>query len=1447
MESLQPQRRIVQAVIAVLAVAGGGSLVVLPLGLVVSQGPATPAIASTRSHPLTVAGSSLVTSMSCYDLPVSSALLDPKSCWLTGDNSAMLIGSVPGDAGEGAVVIVQGQAQSLVQLPGSGSLQVSAVNGTSACVTDASQQYRSVDLLSGTVSAKWASGCSLSTAKSADSTPAEIAPSSTGSSAIQNSGAANSAALLSPSVTPSYYEYYSYFSACEFGTNGSCPLYEQGASTHTPPENGLVVLDFGSPCYLPTEPSVYGVEMFFQPTCIPDSSLQPLVENWISGYESQNPTNTANLTVAIGTSNSYNGVDSNYALTNAEMAASGQLWYQDLVGAISTSGLAAPVTLWGGDDMEQSSDDDWSSGTPTVAWVQGFDGASSAVGLCPLDERGYLADYGDDILGGSGSADGWTLTQVYDVAWGLPGACAEPEIYYSDMATEWQALSQWAVGVGASAIGFSGVMTEVESGTLSPNDAWSDLEADTGQSPPIASVTTISWTLQNLPVVNTVSPEQGPIPGGTQVEITGTNLSGAEAVDFGSTAATSLTLNNSDSITATAPAGSVGYVDVTVQTAVGTSASGGGDGFIYTAPAAFHPLTPTRIEDTRPGSDLPGSNEAPSGGQVLSVQVTGEGGVPTSGVSGVVVNVTVTAPTATSLVSVFPTGLAVPTASTIVFGVGQTRASLVEVALGRSGQISVFNEVGTPQVIVDVEGWYDTGAPSTGAGLYTAVDPTRIVDTREYAGNPTSYGGQTLGPGQSLQVTVAGKGGVPSSGAEAAVLNITAVDGTTGGYLEVFPTGSTPSSASLVDFKPGQAAANQDVAMLSGSGQVTILNSVGSVDVLVDVVGWYTNGSSGATTGSAFNVLVPTRAIDTRSDSGYAYSGDTLPSLQTLRVQFAGLGGVPTSGAVAVAANTSIADGTGTGDLVVWPEDQTMALSSETNWTAGQGADNLVVMGLGANGAAEVFNDSTGSIDLIIDLTGWFGTPSSSTPAVVDSVSPASGPIAGGTRVTITGANLTGATTVLVGGSDATDVTVDSATSVTATTPAGIAGFADVVVDASLGISSAQGPDGFLYEGDGAYHALTPARIADTRTGSGLPYSGQAPGPGQVLDVQVTGRGGVPTTGVEAVVLNITETGSVEAGFISAYPTGIAIPATSSIDFHAIQTQANLAEVAVGRAGQISIFNEIGWTQVIVDVEGWYDDSAPASGAGLFNSVAPERIVDTRPGTNTAYSGDAVGPGKPLTVQVSGAGGVPSGGAEAVVVNVTAVDATTAGYLTVYPAGAAPPATSNVNFTAGAAVPNQDIVELSSAGQITIASSSTTDVLVDVAGWYSDGNSGSDTGLAYHPTAPTRALDTRSGTGIAAEQSLTVQMTSLPGIPSTGASALAINLTTTGDVDPGDIQVWPYGESQPVTSELNWVAGQTTANLVVMALGSNGDLVFTNQSAGELQVVVDVSGWFGAT
>ncbi len=371
-----------------------------------------------------------------------------------------------------------------------------------------------------------------------------------------------------------------------------------------------------------------------------------------------------------------------------------------------------------------------------------------------------------------------------------------------------------------------------------------------------------------------------------------------------------------------------------------------------------------------------------------------------------------------------------------------------------------------------------------------------------------------------------------------------------------------------------------------------------------------------------------------------------------------------------------------------------------------------------------------------------------------------------------------------------------------------------------------------------SYKPLPPARILDTRNGTGG-FSGPI-GSGQSIDVQVAGAAlsGVPATGVAAAILNVTVTQPTTGGYLTVYPTGGGRPLASSLNFVAGQTVPNLVEVALGTGGKVSAFNSSGSTHVVMDVAGWVA-TPPPTADGLFNSLAPARILDTRSG----IGGPTIGPNSSIDVQVTGQGMVPTTGVAAVVLNVTATNPTASSYLTVFPAGATRPTASNLNFLAGQTVPNRVVVKLSTAGKVTIYNlTGNTDVVADVGGWFTDATSTAG-GSVFYGITPARILDTRNGgTPIGPNGTLTVSVGGAGVVPA-AAKAVVMNVTVTNTTLSSYLTVWPSLVTQPTASDLNWVAGQSVPNLVIVQLGTNGSIDLYNLQ-GNTDVVLDVVGWY---
>jgi hypothetical protein len=252
--------------------------------------------------------------------------------------------------------------------------------------------------------------------------------------------------------------------------------------------------------------------------------------------------------------------------------------------------------------------------------------------------------------------------------------------------------------------------------------------------------------------------------------------------------------------------------------------------------------------------------------------------------------------------------------------------------------------------------------------------------------------------------------------------------------------------------------------------------------------------------------------------------------------------------------------------------------------------------------------------------------------------------------------------------------------------------------------------------GGGQFVPLVPARILDTRSGNGAP---QAPlGPNGVLDLQVTGRGGVPAGDqVAAVVMNLTATNTTAPGYLTAWPSGTAKQETSNLNFAPDQNVPDLTVVPIGAGGKVSIYNFDGNTDVLADVVGYY--TAPGvsvAGGGLFHAMAPSRFLDTRSGVGGPQA--PLGPGGTLPLQISSRPPVPAD-AIGVVMNTTATNTTAPGFLTVYPSDSGQPATSSLNFVPDENVPNLVMSKLGANGGVNIFNfAGNTDVIADVVGWY---------------------------------------------------------------------------------------------------------------------------------
>lgn len=401
----------------------------------------------------------------------------------------------------------------------------------------------------------------------------------------------------------------------------------------------------------------------------------------------------------------------------------------------------------------------------------------------------------------------------------------------------------------------------------------------------------------------------------------------------------------------------------------------------------------------------------------------------------------------------------------------------------------------------------------------------------------------------------------------------------------------------------------------------------------------------------------------------------------------------------------------------------------------------------------------------------------------------------------------------------------------------------------------------------GRYTPLaTPQRLLDTRPNRAVGPAALIGrmAPDEIRTVPVTGRVGVPATGVTAVAVNLAAVHPETRAYLQLLPSNVRGSAAGafanlSVDV-AGATVSNFAIVPVGPLGTIDLFNPAGG-HVVIDVLGWFGPSG-ATSAGRLVGIDPVRVLDTRPGPRQQIPSGW----DPARVPASGdsiripTSGLPGGGqVRALVVNVTATGATSAAVVQAYPTGATSVigTTANLNVSPGRTVANSLIVPVGADGTaslyLTAVGGGRSHLIADVTGYITSASAPSSTAGRFVPLGPGRVLDTRrTGGRFFSGETRTATITQVAGptppVPA-GASAVALNLTATGTQALGVLTAWPAGAPRPATASLNWPdAGATVGNSSVVKLSVDGRLSLrseSNATTGPLaHHVVDVFGWF---
>jgi hypothetical protein len=679
------------------------------------------------------------------------------------------------------------------------------------------------------------------------------------------------------------------------------------------------------------------------------------------------------------------------------------------------------------------------------------------------------------------------------------------------------------------------------------------------------------------PTVTAISPTSGSLGGGNSVVITGTNFTGttgAGGVKFGSTNATSYTVNSDTQITAVAPTGSAGTVDVTVTNGGATSATSAVDQYTYVAAPTVTSISPTAGPQTG-GTTVIITGTNLTGATAVTFGATAATGFTVNSAT----QITATSPAGTGTVDI---------RVTTVGGTSATSAAdqFTYVAAPTVSSISPTSGPGAGGTTVTITGTNFSAATAvtfgaTAAAGFTVVSPTTITAT-----SPSGTG--------TVDIRVTTTGGTSATSAadqftyipSSTVTSISPTSGPQTGGTTVTITGTNFTGVTAVTF--GATAAASFTFNSATSITATSPAGTGTVDIRVTTAG----GTSATSAADQFTFIGPPTVTSISPTAGPQTGGTTVI-----------ITGTSLSGATAVTFGATAATGftvnsatqitatspagTGTVDVRVTTAGGTSATSAADQFTYAAapavaavapttgplaGGTSVAITGTGFTAATAVtfgataatsytVNSATsitavspagaGTVDIRVTNPGGTSATSAADQftytagPTVTSISPTSGPAPGGTSVTVTGSGFTGATAVTFGATAATSFTVNSATSITATAPAGT-GVVDVKVTTVGGTSATTAADQFSYLGGPVVTSISPTTgpaaggTSVTITGSGF---GGAAGAGAVrfgaanaASYTVNSASSItavspPGTGtVDIVVTNNSQASSVTAG-----------------------------------------------------------------------------------------------------------------------------------------------------------------------------------------------------------------------------------------------------------------------------------------------------------------------------
>lgn len=391
------------------------------------------------------------------------------------------------------------------------------------------------------------------------------------------------------------------------------------------------------------------------------------------------------------------------------------------------------------------------------------------------------------------------------------------------------------------------------------------------------------------------------------------------------------------------------------------------------------------------------------------------------------------------------------------------------------------------------------------------------------------------------------------------------------------------------------------------------------------------------------------------------------------------------------------------------------------------------------------------------------------------------------------------------------------------------------------------------------YPLPTPVRLLDTRAGQpGCDATG-APIVAGVDRTQLARR---TCSGVTIPSNALAITGNISpvpnaGGYLTLYPSNVSRPLVANSNFAPGEIVNNVYTVGLGNDGSFKIHVST-TTDVVIDVTGYYAPPAAANSVGLYFHPLPSpvRLLETRvgqPGCDAPASPLLGGSVRTQSGRVTCNGVTIPNSALALVGNAAVVYPAASGYITLFPGNAVQPHVANGNFVGGDIVNTPFNVGLGTDGTFKIFTTTTTDMVIDVLGYYSsEATDINGTGLLFYPlSAPVRLLDSRVGQpgcftpstpfvgAIEYSQQARVNCggQNIPPV----ASAIVGNVTTVNPL-AGYLTLWPSNVTRPLVAALNFGDGQIANRHFTVALGADG--TFKLYPSATTDLVFDLSGYF---